>query len=154
MDQLPGFVIGFDVVGQEDLGRPLLDFVSLMLNQSGIPFYFHAGESDWQGQPTDINIIDAVLLGSKRIGHGYAILKHPEARRLAKQKDIALEICPFSNQVLDLVSDLRNHPSSRSYPRRLSNCCFQRRSVTFGESKESVSITTQRLWQWQLEIWT
>ena len=30
--------------------------------------------------------------------------------RLAKEKDIALEVCPISNQVLKLVDDIRNHP--------------------------------------------
>ena len=48
---------------------------------------------------TDINIIDAILLGAKRIGHGYAIVKHPEAKKLARHKNIPLEICPISNQV-------------------------------------------------------
>ena len=51
------------------------------------------------GLPTDINIIDAILLGTKRIGHGYAISKHPEAKKIAKERNIPLEICPISNQV-------------------------------------------------------
>ena len=51
------------------------------------------------GLPTDINIIDAILLGTKRIGHGYAISKHPEAKKIAKEREVALEICPISNQV-------------------------------------------------------
>ena len=51
------------------------------------------------GLPTDINIIDAILLGTKRIGHGYAISKHPEAKKIAKEREVPLEICPISNQV-------------------------------------------------------
>ena len=44
-------------------------------------------------------MIDAILLNATRIGHGYSITKHPEALRLIKEKDIAIEICPISNQV-------------------------------------------------------
>lgn len=51
------------------------------------------------GLPADINIIDAILLGVQRIGHGYAIVNHPEAKKLARSKNIPLEICPISNQV-------------------------------------------------------
>jgi len=112
MAALPGFVIGFDLVGQEDLGKPLIDFADLLLGQNKIPYYFHAGETNWQGEETDINLVDAVLLGAKRIGHGYAIVKHPKLKLLAKEKNIPLEICPISNQMLDLAADLRNHPAA------------------------------------------
>ena len=64
---LPKFVVGFDLVGQEDLGRPLVDFADLLLDQK-IPYFFHAGETNWQGQPTDTNLADAILLSAKRIG--------------------------------------------------------------------------------------
>ena len=50
--ELPGFFIGFDLVGQEDLGRPLLDFADKLIeakDQSGLKYFFHAGETNWQG---------------------------------------------------------------------------------------------------------
>ena len=48
---------------------------------------------------TDENLIDAIMLNTTRIGHGYAIVKHPGLKKMIKEKDIALEICPISNQV-------------------------------------------------------
>ena len=50
---MPDFFIGFDLVGQEDLGRPLIDFAEDLLwakNHSGLHFFFHAGETNWQGK--------------------------------------------------------------------------------------------------------
>lgn len=43
--------------------------------------------------------VDAILLGSLRIGHGYALAKHPTLLQLVKERDIAIEINPLSNQV-------------------------------------------------------
>lgn len=56
--------------------------------------------------------MDAVLLGTKRIGHGFSLLKHPKIIELVKANDIAVEVNPVSNQVLRLVDDYRNHPAS------------------------------------------
>lgn len=56
--------------------------------------------------------MDAVLLGTKRIGYGYSLLKHPKVMELVKANDIAVEVNPISNQVLTLVDDHRNHPAS------------------------------------------
>ncbi|XP_032662640.1 adenosine deaminase 2-like [Odontomachus brunneus] len=109
----PDFVAGFDLVGQEDKGQPLTTFADkLNAVDPQIQFFFHAGETDWNGLSTDMNILDAFLLNTKRIGHGYALTKHPLLRDLVKQMDIAIEVCPISNQVLSLVDDMRNHPAA------------------------------------------
>ena len=68
----PNFMIGFDLVGQEDKGEPLSVFADKLLTLNGsIPFFFHAGETNWNGMSTDLNLIDAILLNTTRIGHGY-----------------------------------------------------------------------------------
>ncbi|XP_068247085.1 adenosine deaminase 2-like isoform X4 [Palaemon carinicauda] len=114
--ECPNYLAGFDLVGQEDLGLPLKDILDPLLTLSEgdvkVPAFYHAGETTWMGMSTDENLIDALLLNATRIGHGYAITKHPKAKKLALEKGVPLEICPISNQVLMLISDLRNHPAA------------------------------------------
>ncbi|XP_015176244.1 PREDICTED: adenosine deaminase CECR1-like [Polistes dominula] len=125
-DNYPTFLAGFDLVGQEDKGTPLIVFANKLKDfDPSMNYFFHAGETDWYGTSTDENLIDAVLLGAKRIGHGYALTKHPLLMEMAKQRGIAVEVNPISNQVLGLVKDLRNHPAvelfANNYPIVISN---------------------------------
>ncbi len=47
----PDYIAGYDLVGQEDLGRPLIYFLDVFLNISqmeppiDLPYFFHAGET-------------------------------------------------------------------------------------------------------------
>ncbi|KAL2725889.1 adenosine deaminase 2-like [Vespula maculifrons] len=112
-EKYPTFLAGFDLVGQEDKGQPLIVFANKLRSlDPSIDYFFHAGETDWYGSSTDENLIDAVLLGAKRIGHGYALTKHPLVMEIMKQRGIAVEVNPISNQVLSLVKDFRNHPAA------------------------------------------
>lgn len=115
-EKYPDFLAGFDLVGQEDLGRPLSDFVEQLLQvPDTIDFYFHAGETNWYGSSVDENLIDALLLGTKRIGHGFGLVKHPVVLDMVKKLNVAIEVNPVSNQVLQLISDFRNHPCSQFF---------------------------------------
>ncbi|KAK7099052.1 hypothetical protein V1264_003248 [Littorina saxatilis] len=111
-------VVGVDLVGQEDTFHPLIDFKDALLYPSTLdppvhlPYYFHAGETVWLETDTDFNLVDAVLLNTTRIGHGYALHNHPLLLKKVKEHGIAIEVSPISNQVLKLVEDLRNHPAS------------------------------------------
>ncbi|XP_047999609.1 adenosine deaminase 2-like [Leguminivora glycinivorella] len=108
---LPDVFAGFDLVGQEDKGKTLKDYLPVLLKSKGeIDYFFHAGETNQFGTPVDENLFDAILLGTKRIGHGTALFKHPELIKLVWEKDIALEVNVISNSVLSLVKDLRSHP--------------------------------------------
>ena len=112
----PDFIIGFDLVGEEDKGYDYLYFIDNFIEITkeeeklniDLPYYFHSGESDWF---SDNNMYDAILLNSKRIGHGYNLFMHPSLYKPIKEKDIPLEICPISNQVLGYIEDLRCHPA-------------------------------------------
>jgi adenosine deaminase len=57
-------------------------------------------------------IRNAVAIGASRIGHGIIAHLDPEIMSELKEKDICLEICPFSNAYLDNVPGglLANHP--------------------------------------------
>lgn len=65
-------------MGQEDTNKPLIHYAEPLLRfieyqkqeNVDIPFLFHAGETLGDGTAADMNLYDAILLGTKRIGHG------------------------------------------------------------------------------------
>lgn len=59
-----------------------------------------------------VSQVDAILLGTQRIGHGFALIKHPAVMEYIKLNGIAVEVNPISNQVLRLITDYRNHPAA------------------------------------------
>ncbi|CAF9927810.1 MAG: hypothetical protein GOMPHAMPRED_004497 [Gomphillus americanus] len=113
----PQLICGFDCVGQEDDGRTLADLTPLLFwfkkkcyeADVDIPFFFHAGECLGDGNETDNNLFDAILLGTRRIGHGYSLYKHPLLIEMVKEKKILVESCPISNEVLRLSSSVLAH---------------------------------------------
>lgn len=129
----PDLIAGFDLVGQEDIGRPLADLTPELFwfrkrcAEEGleIPFFFHAGECLGDGDETDENLFDAILLGTRRIGHGFSLYKHPLLIEQVKAKSILIESCPISNEVLRLTSSILSHPLpallARGVPCSLSN---------------------------------
>ncbi|KAI0134205.1 adenosine/AMP deaminase [Xylariales sp. AK1849] len=114
----PHLIAGYDLVGQEDLGRPLCDVLPELFwfrkqcadEGVNIPFFFHAGECVTSGSDTDHNLYDAILLGTRRIGHGFSLYKHPLLIDLVKDKKILIESCPISNEVLRLCGSVMSHP--------------------------------------------
>uniref|UniRef100_A0A1I8NZC1 Adenosine deaminase n=1 Tax=Stomoxys calcitrans TaxID=35570 RepID=A0A1I8NZC1_STOCA len=103
----PKDLIGFDLVSQEDKGKPLHNFVSILQEMpKTAKFFFHAGETNWFGSSIDYNLLDAILLNTTRIGHGFALMKHPVLWNEVKNRDIAIEVSPISNQVLNLAQNI------------------------------------------------
>ncbi|WAR17117.1 AGSA-like protein [Mya arenaria] len=120
----PDVVSGFDLVAEEDMGFSLLHFIDDLAkgeNQS-VPFYFHTAETSW---PDDLltsihpddemstleNVYEAIILNSKRVGHGLGFIKHPYLMQVLKEKRIAVEANPVSNMLLGYVPDQRHHPA-------------------------------------------
>lgn len=99
---------GFDLVGHEDGLRPLSDYVEQLkaCEKAGVDLLLHAGETH---DSDSFQMYDAVLLGTKRLGHAYDLINHPELMKRVVANDIVVECCPISNQGLGYVSDMRNH---------------------------------------------
>ncbi|KAG9247277.1 hypothetical protein BJ878DRAFT_205536 [Calycina marina] len=95
---------GFDLVGHEEMGNELRHFVPEILAfrkkcdalSLDIPFLFHCGETLEHGDKVDGNLFDAILLKSKRIGHGYVLARHPLLMEVFREKNTAVESCPIS----------------------------------------------------------
>ncbi|KAJ3880680.1 hypothetical protein F5051DRAFT_480111 [Lentinula edodes] len=117
--EFPHLIAGFDLVGDENVLKPLTYYLEPLLKfremqkeagVSEIPFIFHGGETLGDGTEADMNLYDAILLGTKRIGHGFSLVKHPKLIELCKEREIAVEVCPISNEILRLTSSMHMHP--------------------------------------------
>jgi adenosine deaminase CECR1 len=114
----PDFIRGFDLVGEEDLGHTLLfhrdslidGFNYTLATNHSFSLVFHAAETNWPDdvEPSQVgddvstldNAFDAILLNTRRIGHGLGFVKYPHLYPYLKKREIAIEICPSSNQIL------------------------------------------------------
>ena len=150
--EFPGLICGFDLVNQEDLGRPLVDLIPILLwfrkrcAEEGvdIPFMFHAGECLGDGDETDHNLFDAILLGTRRIGHGFSLYKHPLLIDLVKEKKILIECCPISNEILRLTSSIKSHPLPALLSRGVSVSLCNDDPAILGHGKNGL---THDFWQ-------
>ena len=107
-------IAGIDLIHHEDLTSPLLenvpDLMQLKLEVEDplkFDFFLTSGESH---QRANKNLIDAVLLNSKRISHGLSLFQSPRLVEVIKERNSCIEVCPISNMLLGHVTDLRNHP--------------------------------------------
>ena len=112
----PSRVAGFDLVEEEDRTHGTLFFAEDILaarreaarRDLALPLFLHSGETS---RARSDNLYDAFLLGAPRIGHGLALVRHPLLMEMARERGVAVEVCPISNQVLGYVDDLRSHPA-------------------------------------------
>ena len=122
-DDVHEFLIGIDLVNEEDKSRPLIEFADqldeIVAENPDLHLVLHAGESLYASSD---NVIDAYLLGTERIGHGLNLYRFPEIMDLVCEDGICLEVCPVSNQVLEYVSDLRGHPATEYLKRGVPIC--------------------------------
>ncbi|KAH8234998.1 hypothetical protein KR032_007449, partial [Drosophila birchii] len=111
----PKLLAGFDPVTHgNECELPLLSRISQLSQlKKNVDFYFHAGDSRCPDNTRpDANLIEAMLLGSKRIGNSLNLPLHPEIMQSMQLLNIAVEVCPLSNHYLEYVNDFRNHPAA------------------------------------------
>ena len=113
---------GFDLVGAEDRPNSIRFYRDELLAMMAtceslnvqIPFMFHAGETlldtGGSGDPANSNLYDATVLRAKRVGHCFALTKHPELMEQFKHLQICVELCPTSNELLNLCRNVKGHP--------------------------------------------
>jgi adenosine deaminase CECR1 len=126
----PNYFIGFDLVGMEDTATTLSALELFLKTKPDLekefgfemPLYLHDGESS---NPGDSNLVDALLLNSKRVGHGLNLVYYPLIEKILVDKRIAVEVAPLSNHILGYIADLRFHPAAgylrRGVPMTLSS---------------------------------
>ena len=112
----PDLISGFDLVADEATNHtvgyynPVWNSISALEKQYGVtmPLYLHAGESS---TTSNTNLVDVPFQYNKRIGHGLNLVYFPDIMQRVKTADNLVEVSPISNQELNYVSDLRNHPA-------------------------------------------
>ena len=99
-------VCALDLAGDES-AFPTALFRKLFVKAKewGIPFTIHSGECG-----SVDNVREAIELGAKRLGHGIALEKSEELRKLCKEKRIGIEMCPTSNLQTKAVNSLEEYP--------------------------------------------
>lgn len=103
-------VVGIDLAGNE-ADFPGLNFEGVFneARQSGLKVTIHAGE--WGGAQ---NVADAIsVLGAERIGHGVRVMEDPRAVALARERQVAFEVCITSNHQSGVAPNLVEHPLPR-----------------------------------------
>ena len=99
-------VCALDLAGDESaFPTSLFRELFIQAKEWGIPFTIHSGECG-----SVDNIREAIELGAGRLGHGIALEKSPELRRLCKEKRIGIEMCPTSNLQTKAVDNLDSYP--------------------------------------------
>lgn len=154
--QYPKLIKGFDLVANEDNGNSTRYFLENWIKMDSLaqeygidlPLYLHDGESDWASVD---NLYDAVLLNSRRIGHGFNLNHFPTLIEEIKQRDICLEVSPLSNQVLGYVQDLRVHPANYLLKKGVQISINSDDPAIFGYSGLSYDFWTIFL-AWELDL--
>lgn len=72
----------------------------------GLPAVPHAGETE--GAASVRSAVED--LGAVRIGHGVRCLEDPELVDLLVEREVMLEVCPTSNDLLQVVQRMDDHP--------------------------------------------
>ncbi len=102
-------LVGMDLAGNEaEFKSEPFYGIFKEARQAGLRITIHAGE--WGPAA---NVREAIEeLGAERIGHGVRVLEDQNVVALAKERNIAVEVCVTSNFQSGVVPTLKSHPLS------------------------------------------
>ncbi|TVP89403.1 adenosine deaminase [Alkalibacterium sp.] len=101
-----GFVAGIDVAGDEaHYPNECVASAVTEAKKNGFQMTIHSGECGCAN-----NVLTAMHLGAKRIGHGVAVKDAPAAMQKVKANNVLLELCPTSNIQTRAVSGWDVYP--------------------------------------------
>lgn len=99
-------IVGFDMAGPEpDFANTGIESLTTFSQEKGLQITLHAGECGCAH-----NVVQAIHLGAKRIGHGIAIQMDEAAQKLCLDKGTVIEMCPTSNIQTNAVNDWDDYP--------------------------------------------
>lgn len=113
------YIVGFDFAGNEevDANKHISDVIQ-SVKEAKLHITLHSGECNCPH-----NVLDAVLLGAERIGHGVAIRNDKEIMQLCREKKILLELAPTSNIQTNAISSWGDYPL-RLFMQNSIDCCI------------------------------
>lgn len=107
--------VGLDIAGFPEAPYPPRLFADALgpAREAGVPLTVHAGEQGrapaYEGAPPSL-IVEAIeVLGARRIGHATSLAASRDARRLVRERGVAVECCPVSNDRMGFVP-IAQHP--------------------------------------------
>lgn len=82
--------------------------------KAGLHITVHSGETP--DKEAGQWIKDSIqILGAERIGHGIQAINHKDVMQLLIEKDIPLEVCPYSNYLTQAFTSYETHPLKKLY---------------------------------------
>lgn len=111
----PDRPVGLDIAGFPETAHPPRLFADALrpAREAGVPLTVHCGEQggfpDFAGAPPALVVEAVERLGARRIGHGTSLAASREARSLVRDRGVAIECCPVSNQCMGFVP-IASHP--------------------------------------------
>jgi adenosine deaminase len=105
-------VVGLDLAGNE-ASFPATPFAPIFreAKQAGLKITVHAGE--WAGPENVREAIEDVE--ADRLGHGVRVVQDASIVRMARERDIAFEVCVTSNVQSGSVKNVEQHPLRELY---------------------------------------
>lgn len=105
-------ITGIDLADSEDK-HPIHEFVKPVIKakEAGLKVTVHSGENT----PASAAVDTIRAVSPDRIGHGIHIIEDMSAVELVKERDVTLEVNPWSNYLTNSVRRIEEHPLKRLF---------------------------------------